>query len=164
MGSNSNSNLLIFKVIVIYCIVIDPIHVSARVSELQYEQYKLCQLKDHYIAITDQKILTYDELLIPCIKTVLPYFPYLLMWYYIIFYRDEARQRMKSLLYGDDDTYKPFNIYTSDDSLENNLIRLLQCDNETLRLSSAKLLFDLYQVYYNDTIIIVVTCFVSLHI
>ena len=78
---------------------------------------------------------------------------------------------MNSLLYGDDDTYKPFNIYTSDefqthqqDSLQNHLIRLLQCDNETLCLSSAKLLFDLYQVYYNDTIIIVVTCFVSLYI
>ena len=79
---------------------------------------------------------------------------------------------MNLLLYGDDDTYKPFNIHASDEfqthqqdsSLENHLIRLLQCDNETLCLSSAKLLFDLYQVYYNNTIIIVVTCFVSLYI
>ena len=62
---------------------------------------------------------------------------------------------MKWLLYGDDDAYKLFDIHASDEfqthkqnCLENRLIRLLQCDNETLCLSSAKLLFDLYQVYY----------------
>ena len=79
-------------------------------------------------------------------------------------------------MYGDDDAYKLFNIHASDEfqthkqnSLENCLISLLQSGNETLRLSSAKLLFDLYQVYYrfimNDTIVIlIILCMLIQHL